>query len=214
METTFASTVVGPKSYRRVRLELRENVETFVILFQPAGLQLLFSLPAKELVNEHYEAHAVLGPAAGRLRSRLGEAASFRERVSIADQFLKARLARVSRLGGTEKAANEILANRGCIRVPDLARQAGLGIRQLERRFVHQFGMTPKLYTRVVRFETALEQKLASPRTDWTSIAHGLGYFDQMHMVHDFERLSGDTPTTVVEQFRRIATAGRYGAAG
>jgi AraC-like DNA-binding protein len=56
------------------------------------------------------------------------------------------------------------------------------------------------MYARIVRFEAALHRKAASPITHWTDIAHALGYHDQMHMVHDFNRLSGDTPTAICRQ--------------
>jgi len=58
-------------------------------------------------------------------------------------------------------------------------------------------GIPPKLYARIVRFEAALRRKAAVPESRWTDIAHSLGYHDQMHMVHDFNRLSGDSPTAI-----------------
>jgi transcriptional regulator GlxA family with amidase domain len=84
--------------------------------------------------------------------------------------------------------------------VSDLAHKAGFGIRQFERRFRYEIGIPPKLYTRIVRFEAALRRKAAAPETRWTDIAHALGYHDQMHMVHDFNGLSGDSPTAIGSQ--------------
>lgn len=60
--------------------------------------------------------------------------------------------------------------------------------------------MPPKLYARIVRFEAALRRKAAAPATQWTDIAHALSYHDQMHMVHDFNRLSGDSPRGICSQ--------------
>ena len=34
----------------------------------------------------------------------------------------------------------------------------------------------------------------------WLSIAHELGYFDQMHMIRDFQSLGGDAPNGVLDQ--------------
>jgi transcriptional regulator GlxA family with amidase domain len=79
----------------------------------------------------------------------------------------------------------------------DLARSAGIGVRQFERRFAHEIGVTPKLYARIARFEAALRRKAATPKMRWTEIAHALEYHDQMHMVHDFNRLSGASPTAI-----------------
>jgi hypothetical protein len=41
--------VVGPQTYRRVKLELRGALESFVIMFEPDGMRRLFSLPMLEL---------------------------------------------------------------------------------------------------------------------------------------------------------------------
>jgi len=52
----------------------------------------------------------------------------------------------------------------------------------------------PKLCARIARFEAALALKAMNSSMQWTTIAHGLGYHDQMHMVHDFHHLSGAVP--------------------
>ena len=43
----------------------------------------------------------------------------------------------------------------------------------------------------------SLQQKAKKPAMRWTDIAHSLGYHDQMHVVHDFNRLSGGSPTAI-----------------
>jgi transcriptional regulator GlxA family with amidase domain len=93
-----------------------------------------------------------------------------------------------------------VIQSSGSVRVSELARQTGLGIRQFERRFAREIGISPKLYARIVRFEAALQRRAVSPTTRWTEIAHALGYHDQMHMVHDFTRLSGDSPEAIARQ--------------
>ncbi len=102
--------------------------------------------------------------------------------------------------GAIAHTALQVNLSAGCVRVAELAHAAGLGIRQFERRFRHQIGIPPKLYARIVRFEAALRRKAAAPAMHWTDIAHGLGYHDQMHMVHDFTRLSGDSPTMICDR--------------
>jgi AraC-like DNA-binding protein len=50
------------------------------------------------------------------------------------------------------------------------------------------------LYSRIARFEAALDRKARSATKSWTDVAHELGYYDQMHMVHDFQGFTGETP--------------------
>ena len=96
-----------------------------------------------------------------------------------------------------DAAARDIISRQGRIRVSLLVSQTGIGLRQFERQFVHDLGMGPKMYARIVRFEAAMRKKASSPNLNWTQIAHQLDYHDQMHMVHDFQSLSGESPTSL-----------------
>lgn len=90
----------------------------------------------------------------------------------------------------------------GDVKIAGLAHQAGLSLRQFERRFIRQIGMSPKMFARVVRFEAAMDCMTRSGADSWTDLAHRFGYFDQMHMVHEFAALAGDTPTRTLNVFR------------
>src|ERR1700759_1089489 len=93
---------------------------------------------------------------------------------------------------------NVILARSGRVRMPELLAYSGIGNRQFERTFSERFGMRPKLYARIVRFQGALNCKARSSTKSWTDVAHEFGYHDQMHMIHDFEEFTGETPTVTL----------------
>jgi AraC-like DNA-binding protein len=207
VETTRSSMLIGAKTYQRIRLQLQGSVETFAVLFQPTGLQRLFSLPGAKILNEHYEADAVLGPAIRSLRSRLADAKSLPERVQTADQYFTTRLASSQSRSEVTRAAQEIQSKLGCVRVQDLACCTGWSLRHFERRFSAELGVTPKLYARIVRFEAAMERRMTSPRATWTDIAHELQYHDHMHMVHDFQLLAGESPSSLVIQLEDLVSA-------
>lgn len=143
-----AATVVGPQTYRRVEMQLRGALNTFVIGFQPDGIYRLFSVPTHDLTDHDFDAQAVLGRVIARLGERLGNAVSFSERVQIVDQALLPRALRSTGLDEVSSAAHTILRAGGRARVPELAASARLGVRQFERRFLHQVGMRPKLFAR------------------------------------------------------------------
>ncbi len=50
--------VVGPQTQRRLDLHLQEALKFFVIMFQPDGLNRLFSVPMCELIDGDFEGHA------------------------------------------------------------------------------------------------------------------------------------------------------------
>jgi AraC-like DNA-binding protein len=192
--------LIGSQTFRRVELLMHGDIDAFTIVFQPGGLSALFSVPADELTNNDFEGEAVLGRRLGELLRQLGDVSSFVDRARVADAYLCAKDRARESISGISKAATRVLSSSGCVRVSDLAHNTGLGIRQFERRFRYEIGIAPKLYARIVRFEAALRRKAAAPAIRWTEIAHDLGYHDQMHMVRDFNTLSGASPTTIYGQ--------------
>jgi AraC-like DNA-binding protein len=55
-------------------------------------------------------------------------------------------------------------------------------------------GVSPKVYSRIIRFDQAVKIKNAYPEQDWLSIGLQSGYYDYQHMVKDFKEFTGLTP--------------------
>jgi AraC-like DNA-binding protein len=195
-------------------MELYPGVESFAIFFQPTGWSQLFSIPMGEFTNRIHDATLVIGDCVRVLWNRLGESSLFEHRVAVIEQFLLNRASCAIREGGIAAAATYLFKQHGAIRVSSLAHRESIGLRQFERRFQQETGASPKAFARVARFQAALDAKLASPTRTWLDIAHSFGYYDQMHMVHDFESLACNTPTQLLAQMGDVrppalATAGK-----
>jgi AraC-like DNA-binding protein len=181
-------------------LELRPGVETFAVFFQPAGWSLLFKVPVVEVTNQIVDATGIPGAGFRSLWNRMGEAATFQARVQIVEEFLLHRVARASAHNKMTSAANYIFRHYGALKISSIASQYSLGLRQLERAFEGETGISPKVFARIARFQAALDAKLISPQRTWLDIAHSFGYHDQMHMIHDFEKLGRAAPTELIVQ--------------
>jgi AraC-like DNA-binding protein len=199
-ENVRAVALVGARTCRSAELILSGSVDAFTIVFQPGAFSSLFQLPAAELTNADFDGEEVLGRRITQLYERLGEVSAFHDRVRVADSWLSGAGSAGESVGPIVRSAMAVIQANGSVRIGELARHTGLGVRQFERRFAHEIGIAPKLYARIVRFEAALQRRAVSPTTRWTDIAHALGYHDQMHMVHDFTRLSGDSPEAIARQ--------------
>jgi AraC-like DNA-binding protein len=204
LQESFTVTVVGPQTHRRVDLHLQGAIEDFAIFFQPDGIHRLFSIPTCELIDRHFEGHAVLGAFISQVHQRLGECASFEERVSLLDELLGRRALASPGFDGVSAAANRMLLGGGRVPITAVADRSGLGMRQFERRFVERVGMRPKLFARIARFEAALDGKARFAARSWTDVAHTFGYYDHMHMVHDFGEFTGETPTETLNQLESV----------
>ena len=93
----------------------------------------------------------------------------------------------------------------GAVEIAHLASGHGVSTRQLERAFLEQVGVAPKIFGRLARLSHALDLRRKDAREEWASIALAAGFFDQSHMVRDFRALTGETP----ERFMALSERAR-----
>ena len=181
-------------------LELRPGVESFAVFFQPAGWSLLFKVPVAEVTNRIMDATSIPGSTFRSLWNRMGEASIFEARVQVVEQFLLERVVHASIDNKMTSAAKYIFRCHGTIKISSLASRYSLGVRQFERAFERETGISPKIFARIARFQAALDAKIISPQRTWLDVAHSFGYYDQMHMIHDFEKLGRAAPNELIVQ--------------
>jgi AraC-like DNA-binding protein len=116
-------------------------------------------------------------------------------RVRYIEQFLLSVLEpdREDRL--IQAACRELDQSHGNYPVRKLARALGTTARSLERRFQAHVGTTPKKYARVVRLRHALLQR--ERLSSWADVACAAGFYDQSHMINEFQQLYGLAPETL-----------------
>ena len=197
-ESAYRISVVGPHTRPGINLRLNGRIQSFAIFFQPLGLWQLFRIPISELPNRAYRGGELLGNGVEELWLRLAECPSFQARVAAVESYLLERAARASGRTTTMKAAMHLFQLRGICRIDELAQHSGISVRHFERCFSSEIGMSPKLFARITRFQMALDVKLHSKHRTWLEISHDLGYHDQMHMIRDFQALSGASPQRVL----------------
>lgn len=100
-----------------------------------------------------------------------------------------------------ERAVEHIRTRyREKITVPELAVMAALSPRQLNRKFIEAFGMSPQAVVMKVRIQAACEL-LADPDKPVGEIAHEVGFADQSSFTQHFHRHMGQTPLSYRRQF-------------
>lgn len=91
--------------------------------------------------------------------------------------------------------ADRVRTDRSVCRAGQLARDAGLTPRSLQRLFSAYVGVGPKWVILRYRIHEALERAESDRAVDWARLAADLGYSDQAHLVRDFTATVGVPPT-------------------
>ena len=161
----------------------------------PLGARALFGMPPAEIAALTLPLDAVLGPLAGELVERLRAAEGWPRRFAILDGVLSRALTDLDGPPPEVMFAWERLARTGgVIGVGDLATEVGWSRRHLSERFRREFGLTPKMTARVIRFERACRMLSHAGRLSFGAVAMAAGYADQAHMNRDWRELAGASP--------------------
>ena len=163
------------------------------IVFQPWLLQSWFDLDLENMVNAIIDAAYVPRLTDPVVADALKSATS---QPNLLESVLKVLSVPSSDSGQkANKMANLLLETQS---ISETASRHDISVRQLERRFTRNFGLSPKEWLRVKRFEGSLV-KLANDKESLANVAADAGYADQSHMTRDYRRATGFTPSQTKE---------------
>jgi len=101
-----------------------------------------------------------------------------------------------------ERLAAAAAAVRRGSAVDRAASMVGLSERQLERQFDDRFGLSPRLYRRIIRLRWAL--RFAATGADLAQVAASAGYADQAHFTRDVRSFMGGNPRAVIAHVGKV----------
>src|SRR5215510_2889496 len=177
--------------------------EAFIIgvHFKPGGAFPFLGLPAGDLADTHVDLETLWGPSAGRLRERLCEARTSAERFQLLQEALLSRLCLGVEQHYAVSAALEMFGkSQAGPRVSEAAKYLGLSQRRFIQIFKAEVGMTPKLFSRIQRFQQTRIFIQQNPSINWADLAVDLGYFDQSHLIREFLEFSGLSPADYINR--------------
>jgi len=172
------------------------RVELLGIRFHPGGTRPFLRVPLHEITDQVVELGSVSSKLEGDLLRVCSEPRSLRNKVAAADAYLCSSLISADYDSRLTALAGSIVERRGLVSVDQLATDAGVSSRQLERRFLREVGVGPKLFARIVRFQQVF-RAVEQCSVEWAAVALECGYYDQAHLIRDFNQFAQQTPAVL-----------------
>jgi AraC-like DNA-binding protein len=170
-------------------------IDLFGVRFRHAGATAFFSIPLKELTDRIVDLKTVLGVEGMETAERLSDSRTLKHRVEVIEGLL---LRLLSQNTGSdilvETASRVIVGNMGLASIDQVTGALGVKERTLERRFQEKLGLSPKRFSRIIRFQNFLSAASNEPGRDILDTALSFGYYDQAHLIREFREFSGKTP--------------------
>jgi AraC-like DNA-binding protein len=132
------------------------------------------------------------------LHSKLHEAKTEDQRIGLMEAFLLQRLSTLQHKSGKLAMVGSIMNELGkedfFENMHTVSARYGISSRYLEKIFQRYSGLSPHLYSKIVRFQKSVHL-VAGRHSSLTAIAHHCGYYDQSHFIKDFKFFTGSTPS-------------------
>jgi len=163
--------------------------------FRTGGAAPFFGFPISELAGEVVELDLIWKHEILALRELLMETPSIDGKFDLLEGYLVAKAQSRLEPDNTISAALAALGSWPVLTLRDLAAHLGLSHKQILARFDSRVGLTPKFTSRLLRFRKTLGAISQAPAVpDWSDLAVDSGYYDQAHLIHEFQEFAGMTP--------------------
>lgn len=170
------------------------------VIFKPYGVFRLLGIPQHQLADECTAMSDMLNKDISDLHKRMEDKAGQPLAViDLLEIWLLKQRQKNDRLNidRIAFACNEISRHAGSLSIKKICGITNMSKSSFEQYFKEQVGLTPKMYSRVIRFNEIHKHITNSAHCDWQELTYRYGYFDQAHFIREFKHFFGYTPTRV-----------------
>jgi len=189
------SVVCGPHS-RYFVLDTSQSTPALGAHFRAGGASAFFC-PNSEISESTVELEEIWGSRARDLHEILLHNASSTEQLfRVVEEALRSHLgSKLTELHpAVDYAVHQLIASPALHTVSKLEDETGYSPKHFIQLFRASVGLTPKVFSRIQRFQTAIARIARRERIDWAALAVDSGYYDQSHLNREFRVFAGMTP--------------------
>ena len=175
----------------------KNNTDSSIISirFTTGGFFCLTKIPITVIEHVGVEAGAVLGSSFSHLYQRIINASDSSEMFALIENyFLQYRMDH-----NTEHEIVRFIDQNIDKPIDWLIHKSGYSQKHVIHLLKKHTGFSPKYLQRLYRFQLVVKEiQNQKNKTDWFSVVHRYGYYDQAHLIKDFSHFSGMSPTDYI----------------
>ncbi|MDF2189118.1 helix-turn-helix transcriptional regulator [Paraflavitalea sp. CAU 1676] len=178
------------------RLHATGKLKIVGIFLHPNALKTVFGLNAGLLTDTCIDASTLAVREYHSLPEQLVNTRSTIGQIELLSSWIKVKADKnhARRDNNMQYAASVIAGSKGNVVLKGLQIELQLSERSFERKFKEYIGMSPKLFSRICRFQSSLQQLRDNDYTKLSDIAFENEYADQSHFIRTFKEFAGFSP--------------------
>lgn len=184
----------------------KPETSLFGAVFYPAGAHRWLNIPVSEATNtlrplRRKEINGDLSELKGKLTETYMDCRDLKSVVQLLDGWLVRNQKHTDlHIQQMDKGLSVVHQLRGSLPANELCDLFSVSKRTLQRRFKDYYGLSPKQYLDIVRFNHMMKIIQQTEEPDWAELIYKGGYYDQSHFIKVFQKMTGNTPQTFISE--------------
>lgn len=170
--------------------------------FKPGAAYTMWNIPQQNFINRWIEADDFLSDTSILYNLLDDTYPDVKKTIAVVDNWLLEQAVKSKKDCRKElmAAMQLIKESNGCIDIAQLRNHIGMTRASFQNQFKEQVGVSPKTYSRIIRANALYKEVLRMETPDWQQIVHDYHFFDQAHLIKDFQHFFGNSPSHFFEQ--------------
>lgn len=173
--------------------------------FRTGGAWSFFGFPLSELTGCVVELDLIWKQELISLRDRLLQEPDISRKFDLFEAMLLAKARPRLDIDMSVDVVLQAFRQAPFLSLRQIAAHLGLSKKQMLSRFDYRVGCTPKLTSRIFRFQRAVQKIHQAEPQNWAGLSQELGYYDQPHFIHEFRQFAGMTPADYARRATGLA---------
>jgi len=180
-----------------ISLDVRGPHNYVVVQLYPFASKYLLNIDPRVLNDECFDLLQIDYVDINGFQEKLKNTKDLKEQVDIISTLMRALIKshNVYENDTVQKAISLIISSEGQIKIKALLDILPLSERTLERSFKAYVGLSPKQFSKIIQFQSSLNQLTEAKFEKLTDVGLDSGFSDQSHFIRTFKSYTGQTPS-------------------
>ena len=196
-EEKLSEIFIYGQTIRPIQLQIEGAYKMIIFQMFPFALRILLGIEPKTLNDDCYDLSQLFKSIDCHAFKKLKESTDTHEQIVIITHLLNTAIDKSAHRPDESVilAINLILQFKGKISITELRKKLFVTERTLERRFVKEIGVSPKILSKIIQFQFSLHQIRNAEESKMINIVYENGFFDHSHFIRSFKKFTGMTPS-------------------
>lgn len=185
---------------RTIAITAKDKLNFIAVRFRSGAFRHFCSFSFSELNNHFLSVQDIWGKDGRQLTEKLSNELSTDLRIDMLNAFFLKQLEKHGKNNQVlDSSISYIYKHFENVAIHTLATNLNISLRHFERLFKEEFGISPKKFQRISRFQSTLKEMLLFSNDDYMQAAVNNGYYDQSHFIKECKTLSGMSPLELLK---------------